>query len=40
MIVGASTPYQPTQEEQMTALLYMHVNMDEMDQYYVYVHFF
>jgi hypothetical protein len=34
MIVGASTPYQPTQEEQMSNLLYMYTNMDEMDQYF------
>jgi hypothetical protein len=32
--VGASTAYQPTEEEQMTALLYMYGNMDEMDQYF------
>jgi hypothetical protein len=31
--VGASTSYQPTQEEQMFALLNMYANMDEMDQY-------
>jgi hypothetical protein len=35
MIVGASTAYQPTEEEQMYALLYMYANMDEMDQYFV-----
>jgi hypothetical protein len=34
MIVGAFTPYQPTQEEQMSALLYLYANMDEMDQYF------
>jgi hypothetical protein len=34
MIVGAVTPYQPTQEEQMSALLYLYANMDEMDQYF------
>jgi hypothetical protein len=34
MTIGASTPYQPTQEEQMFALLYMYTNMDEMDQYF------
>jgi hypothetical protein len=34
MTVGASTPYQPTQEEQIFALLYMSANMDEMDQYF------
>jgi hypothetical protein len=33
--VGASTSYQPTEEEQMSALLYMHANMDEMDQYFM-----
>jgi hypothetical protein len=32
--VGASTAYQPTEEEQVFALLYMYVNMDEMDQYF------
>jgi hypothetical protein len=35
MTVGASTPYQPTQEEQMSSLLYMYANMDEMDQYFM-----
>jgi hypothetical protein len=30
--VGASIAYQPTEEEQMSALLYMYANMDEMDQ--------
>jgi hypothetical protein len=40
MTVGASTPYQPTQPEQMSALLYMYANMDEMDQYFTYVHSF
>jgi hypothetical protein len=34
MIVGASTEYQPTQEEQMSALLYIYINMDEIDQYF------
>jgi hypothetical protein len=34
MTVGASMTYQPTQQEQMSALLYMYVNMDEMDQYF------
>jgi hypothetical protein len=34
MTVGASTAYQPTQEQQMSSLLYMYVNMDEMDQYF------
>jgi hypothetical protein len=33
MVVGASMAYQPTQEE-MSALLYMYANMDEMDQYF------
>jgi hypothetical protein len=32
--VGASMPYQPTQEEQMSTLLYMYINMDEMGQYF------
>jgi hypothetical protein len=32
--VGASTAYQPTEEKQKSALLYMYVNMDEMDQYF------
>jgi hypothetical protein len=32
--VGASTAYQPTEEEQMSALLYMYANMDEMGQYF------
>jgi hypothetical protein len=32
--VGASTAYQPTEEEQISALLYMYANMDEMDQYF------
>jgi hypothetical protein len=31
--VGASTTYQPTEEEQMSTLLYMYANMHEMDQY-------
>jgi hypothetical protein len=35
MTVVASTPYQPTQEEQMSTLLYTYSNMDEMDQYFV-----
>jgi hypothetical protein len=34
MNVGASTAYQPAEEEQMSALLYMYTNMDEMDQYF------
>jgi hypothetical protein len=34
MTVGASTTYQPTEEEQMSASLYMYANMDEMDQYF------
>jgi hypothetical protein len=33
--VGASTAYQPTQEEQMSVLLYLYSNMDEMDQYFM-----
>jgi hypothetical protein len=33
MVVGASMAYQPTQEE-ISALLYMYANMDEMDQYF------
>jgi hypothetical protein len=32
--VGASTTFQQTEEEQMSALLYMYANMDEMDQYF------
>jgi hypothetical protein len=32
--VGASTAYQPTEKEQMSALLYMYANTDEMDQYF------
>jgi hypothetical protein len=32
--VGASTAYQSTEEEQMSALLYMYANMDEMEQYF------
>jgi hypothetical protein len=35
MIVGASTTYQPSEEERVSALLYMYANMDEMDQYFV-----
>jgi hypothetical protein len=34
MTVGASTAYQPSEEEQVSVLLYMYVNMDEMDQYF------
>jgi hypothetical protein len=34
VIVGASIAYQPTKEEQMSTLLYMYINMDEMDQYF------
>jgi hypothetical protein len=34
MTVGASTAYQPSEEEQVPALLYMYTNMDEMDQYF------
>jgi hypothetical protein len=35
MTVGTSTTYQSTEEEQMSALLYMYANMDEMDQYLI-----
>jgi hypothetical protein len=35
MTVDASTPYQPTQPEQTSALLYMYANMDEMGQYFM-----
>jgi hypothetical protein len=35
MIVGASIAYQPSEEERVSALLYMYANMDEMDQYFV-----
>jgi hypothetical protein len=35
MTVGDSTTYQPTEEEQMSSLLYMYVNMDEIDQYFM-----
>jgi hypothetical protein len=31
MTVGASTTYQPTQEKQISDLLYMYSNMDEMN---------
>ena len=34
MTIGASTAYQPSQKEQMSDLLYMYSNMDEMDQYF------
>jgi hypothetical protein len=34
MTVGASTAYQPSEEEQVSALLYIYVNIDEMDQYF------
>jgi hypothetical protein len=40
MTVGASTAYQPIEKEQVCALLYMHANMDEMDQYFMLVHSF
>jgi hypothetical protein len=40
MTVGASTAYQPTEEEQMFVLFYMYANMDEMDQYFTQVHSF
>jgi hypothetical protein len=32
--VGASIAYQPIEEEQISTLLYMYANMDEMDQYF------
>jgi hypothetical protein len=35
MTVGVSTANQPTQEEQISALLYMYSTMDEMDQYFM-----
>jgi hypothetical protein len=35
MTVGASTAYQPTEEERVSALLYMYANMDEMDQQFM-----
>jgi hypothetical protein len=31
MTVCASTAYQPSEEEQVSTLLYMYANMDEMD---------
>jgi hypothetical protein len=34
MTVGASTAYQPSEEEQVSTLLYMYANMDEVDQYF------
>jgi hypothetical protein len=34
MNVGASMTYQPTQEEQLFAVLYKYSNVDEMDQYF------
>jgi hypothetical protein len=34
MTIGATMAYQPTKEEQMSSLLYMYANMDEMDQYF------
>jgi hypothetical protein len=34
MTVGASTTYQPSEEEQLSALLYMYANTNEMDQYF------
>jgi hypothetical protein len=34
MTVGASMAYQPTEEEQVSTLLYMYANMNEMDQYF------
>jgi hypothetical protein len=35
MTVGASTAYQPTKKEQVSTLLYMYKNMNEMDQYFI-----
>jgi hypothetical protein len=35
MTVGTSMAYQPTEEEQVSAFLYMYANMDEMDQYFM-----
>jgi hypothetical protein len=35
MTVSASMAYQPIEEEQTSALLYIYANMDEMDQYFV-----
>jgi hypothetical protein len=35
MAVGASMAYQPSEEEQVSTLLYMYANMDEMDQYFM-----
>jgi hypothetical protein len=32
--IGASKTYQPTKEEQMSVLLYLYANMDEMYQYF------
>jgi 4-amino-4-deoxy-L-arabinose transferase-like glycosyltransferase len=40
MIVGASMAYQPSEEEQVSALLYMYANIDEMNQYFTKVHSF
>jgi hypothetical protein len=37
--VDASTAYQPTEEEQMSALLYMYANMDEMAIFHVSLFF-
>jgi hypothetical protein len=34
MTFGASMAYQPTEEEQVSTLLYMYANMNEMDQYF------
>jgi hypothetical protein len=34
MSIGASTAFQPSEEEQVAALLYMYANMDKMDQYF------
>jgi hypothetical protein len=34
MTIGASTAYQPSEEGQVSALLYLYANMDQMDQYF------
>jgi hypothetical protein len=35
MTVGASTAYQPFEKGQVSTLLYMYINMDEIDQYFM-----
>jgi hypothetical protein len=35
MTVGAYMTYHPTQEEKMSVLLYMHYNMDDIEQYFM-----